>query len=214
MVVSAGWYRALWSAVARGLAALHRRLHRQQPAAAGARLQRPGPDLRRRRTRPGCRRTGGGGGGGGAGGSVFGGEPGIGRMFGASMGTEISWLLPAALIGLVAGLWFTRRPPRTDRRPGRPAAVGRLAGGDGRGVQLHGRHHPPVLHGRAGPGDRGAGGHLGARTVAGQRPSGPASGAGGDVGGTGVWAFVLLDRTPDWLPGCGGSCWPDRSWSR
>ena len=27
-----------------------------------------------------------------------------------------------------------------------------------------------------------------------------ASGAGRDVGGTGVWAFVLLDRTPDWLP--------------
>ena len=28
---------------------------------------------------------------------------------------EISWLLPAALLALVAGLWLTRRPPRTDR---------------------------------------------------------------------------------------------------
>ncbi len=36
-------------------------------------------------------------------------------MFGSSFGTEISWMLPAALIGLVAGLWFTLRVPRTDR---------------------------------------------------------------------------------------------------
>ncbi len=46
---------------------------------------------------------------------MFGGSTGLTRMFGESMGTEISWLLPAALIALVAGLWFTRRAPRTDR---------------------------------------------------------------------------------------------------
>jgi 4-amino-4-deoxy-L-arabinose transferase-like glycosyltransferase len=35
-------------------------------------------------------------------------------MFGDAFGTEISWLLPAALTALVGGLWLTRRAPRTD----------------------------------------------------------------------------------------------------
>lgn len=52
--------------------------------------------------------------GGGPGGG-FGGAAGITRMFGTTFGTEISWLLPAALILLVAGFWFTRRAVRTDR---------------------------------------------------------------------------------------------------
>ena len=91
-----------------------------------------------------------GGGPGGAGNLFFGGEPGIGRMFGMSMGTEASWLLPAALIGLVAGLWLTRRTAAHRPGPREPAALGWLAAGDRRGVQLHGRHHPPVLHRRPG----------------------------------------------------------------
>ncbi|TGD89746.1 phospholipid carrier-dependent glycosyltransferase [Mycolicibacterium sp. CH28] len=36
------------------------------------------------------------------------------RLFGAQMGTHIAWLLPAAVIAVVAGLWITRRAPRTD----------------------------------------------------------------------------------------------------
>ncbi|MFE3829949.1 glycosyltransferase family 39 protein [Streptomyces sp. NPDC059092] len=56
---------------------------------------------------------GGGGGGGGAGGGMWG-ETGLGRMFNSEVGGQISWLLPAALILLVAGLVITRRSPRTD----------------------------------------------------------------------------------------------------
>jgi 4-amino-4-deoxy-L-arabinose transferase-like glycosyltransferase len=43
------------------------------------------------------------------------------RLLGASMGTYAGWLLPAALICLCAGLWLTRRAPRTD--PARAALI-------------------------------------------------------------------------------------------
>lgn len=36
------------------------------------------------------------------------------RLFGHDMGTEISWLIPAAAICIAAGLWDLRRAPRTD----------------------------------------------------------------------------------------------------
>ncbi|MFE2290572.1 glycosyltransferase family 39 protein [Streptomyces sp. NPDC059452] len=56
--------------------------------------------------------VGGRGGGGGGGGGW--GETGIGRMFSSEVGGQIAWLLPAALILLVAGLWLTRKAARTD----------------------------------------------------------------------------------------------------
>ena len=55
------------------------------------------------------RAAGGGGGGGG-----FSGTPGISRLFSGDMATEISWLLPAALLAMVAGLVITARRPRND----------------------------------------------------------------------------------------------------
>jgi 4-amino-4-deoxy-L-arabinose transferase-like glycosyltransferase len=50
--------------------------------------------------------------GGGAGGGW--GQTGITRLFGAEMGTEASWLLPAALVLVAVLLWRTRRTERTD----------------------------------------------------------------------------------------------------
>jgi 4-amino-4-deoxy-L-arabinose transferase-like glycosyltransferase len=61
--------------------------------------------------------TGGGGGaaGGGTGGGSLWGPTGITRLFGSEMGTQISWLIPAALVALLGALWLSRREGRTSR---------------------------------------------------------------------------------------------------
>ncbi len=48
-------------------------------------------------------------------------DVGWGRLFGTGMGSDIAWLLPAAVICVVAGLIITRRAPRTD--PTRAALI-------------------------------------------------------------------------------------------
>jgi 4-amino-4-deoxy-L-arabinose transferase-like glycosyltransferase len=62
------------------------------------------------------RLTGSGGGpGGGGGGGNFSGQTGVLRLFNDLMGGQASWLLPAALLAMVAGLAWRWRAPRTDR---------------------------------------------------------------------------------------------------
>ncbi|MEZ0356630.1 ArnT family glycosyltransferase [Mycobacterium sp. SA01] len=151
---------------------------------------------------PGGSSAGGAGEGGPGpmGGAMFGGSTGITRMFGESMGTEISWLLPAALIALVAGLWFTRRAPRTDR-----TRASLLLWGGWLVVTvvvfsfMKGIMHPyytialaPAIGAVIGIGVREL--WRGRQFVA----SRVALSAMLVV--TGVWNFILLDRTPDWLP--------------
>ncbi|MEH3034025.1 MAG: glycosyltransferase family 39 protein [Aeromicrobium erythreum] len=53
--------------------------------------------------------VGGGGGGGGWG------STGLGRLLGSEIGGQVAWLLPAALVLGAAGLWFARRAGRRDR---------------------------------------------------------------------------------------------------
>ncbi|MGE0214932.1 glycosyltransferase family 39 protein [Mycolicibacterium sp.] len=48
-------------------------------------------------------------------------DVGWGRLLGGGMGSDIGWLLPAAIVGIIAGLVLTRRAPRTD--PTRAALV-------------------------------------------------------------------------------------------
>ncbi|GAA2605247.1 ArnT family glycosyltransferase [Paractinoplanes durhamensis] len=143
---------------------------------------------------------GGGGPGGGGGNTGFGGSTGIARMFGDSFGLEISWLLPAALVALVALLIGTARAPRTDRT--RAAAV--LWGGWTVVTGLvfsymSGTVHPYYTIALA-PGIA-ALVAIGARVLWGWKDSILARlGLAAMVVVTGVWDYVLLGRV-SWAPG-------------
>lgn len=54
------------------------------------------------------------GNGGGGGGGFGSGQTGLLRIFGTEWASQISWLVPAALVALVALVWLTWRAPRTD----------------------------------------------------------------------------------------------------
>ncbi|AKS33086.1 glycosyltransferase family 39 protein [Mycolicibacterium goodii] len=199
MAVSAGWYLALvalWPAGSR-------------PYIAGStdnsllQLALGYNGIERITGNGGGGGPGGGGpgpGGGGGRGLFHSGDPGIGRMFNDAMGTEVSWLLPVALIGLVALLWLTRRTVRTAAtRAGLLVWGGWLLGTGGVFSFMDGMIHPyyavalaPAVAALAGISvtelwRRRA--HLGIRVLLAVMMT-----------VTGVWAFVLLDRTPDWWP--------------
>ena len=128
------------------------------------------------------------------------GATGLTRLFGAEMGTQVSWLLPAALVLLVAGLIVTRRTTRTNRTRaglilwGGWLLVAGLAFSLGQGI-IH-PYYTVALAPAIG-GLIGAGGSLMwanrekwvARIV-----------LAGSVALTGIWAGILLHRTPAWLP--------------
>lgn len=143
-----------------------------------------------------------GGGPGGPGGAnlFFGGDPGIGRLFGASMGTEASWLLPAALIALVAGLWFTRRTARTDAVRASLLLWGGWVLVSGLVFSfMDGIIHPYYTVALA-PGIAALVGIAVAELWRGRTTVAPRLILGTMSAATGVWAFVLLNRTPDWQP--------------
>nr|WP_026255871.1 glycosyltransferase family 39 protein [Mycobacterium sp. 155] len=138
--------------------------------------------------------------GGGGPNLFFGGQAGIGRMFGQSMGTEASWLLPAALIGLVVLLWLTRRAARTDKL--RAAAL--LWGGwllvTGAVFSfMDGTIHPYYTVALA-PAIAALVGMSVAELWPLRAQLLPRLVLATMLAATGIWAFVLLDRTPEWLP--------------
>lgn len=147
--------------------------------------------------------SGGGPGGGGMGGNGnigFGGSTGIGRLFGASMGPEISWLLPAALIGLIAGLWFSRRAPRTDRTRAALVIWGGWTVVSGLVFSfMSGITHPYYTVAMA-PGIAALVGVAGRELWRGRAHFPVRMALTAMVAATGVWGFILLDRTPTWMP--------------
>lgn len=157
--------------------------------------------------------AGGGGSGGGFGGGdgpgggpgrgahlFFGGEPGIGRLFGASMGVEASWLLPAALIGLVALLWVTRRAVRTDAVRASVLLWGGWLLVTGAVFSfMDGTIHPYYTVALA-PAVAALVGIAVAELWRDRRSVVVRIVLAVMLAVTGVWAFVLLDRTPDFQP--------------
>ncbi len=142
----------------------------------------------------------GGGPGGGGGGANFSGQTGVLRLFNSIMGGQASWLLPAALLALVIGLWARRRAPRTDRTRaalllwGGWLIVTAVVFSFSQGV-IHTYYTvalAPAIGALVAIGTAMLWSHrerLYARAI-----------AAAAVAGTGIWAYVLLDRTSSWQP--------------
>ncbi|WKU46011.1 glycosyltransferase family 39 protein [Streptomyces sp. VNUA116] len=137
-----------------------------------------------------------GGGGHGPGGGGRWGETGILRLFGSDMGGQIAWLLPAAFVLLVAALVLTRRAGRTDvRRAAFLAWGGAMLMTFGVFSFMSGIFHQyynialaPYVAALVG---------MGAVLLWERRAFAALAAV---VTGTAGWAYVLLDRTPQWLP--------------
>ena len=135
----------------------------------------------------------------GAAGSMWG-PTGWNRLFLSSMGGQISWLLPAALVLLAACLWRARRAPRTDRPRAAFAYWGLVLVVTAATFSFaKGIIHPyytvalaPAIAALVG---------MGAATLWRDRAQRSARAVlAVAVAMTAVWSFVLLDRTPTWWP--------------
>ena len=141
----------------------------------------------------------GGGFGGGGTGSMWG-PVGWNRLFLREMGGQISWLIPGALIAMVAVLWMTRRASRTDRvRAGILTFGGWLLVTGATLSFAHGIIHPyytivlaPAVGALVG---------MGASTLwRRRREVFPRMALALALVATIAWAFVILGWSPDWYP--------------
>ncbi|HMJ80716.1 MAG TPA: glycosyltransferase family 39 protein [Candidatus Dormibacteraeota bacterium] len=145
-----------------------------------------------------------GGPGGGGGGGGFGGSPGLLRLFNAEFGGQVSWLLPAALLAIPAGMLMHLHKPRTD-----PARAGYLMWGLWFAVTalvfsfMSGIIHSYYVVALA----PAVAALVGAVVVDlwKLRERTPLAGLAlaALILISGIWAWQLLERTPDFLPGLG-----------
>ena len=140
-----------------------------------------------------------GGGPGGPGGGW--GPTGLGRLFGAEVGGQIAWLLPAAILLLAAGLWLTRRAPRTNRARAAFALWGGWLAVTGlvfsymQGI-FHAYYAVALAPAVAALVGMGATGLWEVR-----RHPLTRWWLAGTLAVTAAWSYLLLRRTPDWHPG-------------
>ncbi len=139
-------------------------------------------------------------GGGAAGQSGRWGPTGWLRLFNSSFGGQISWLLPAALVLFAGGLLVTVRARRTDRSRAFLLLWGGWLAVTGLTFSLSkGIIHPYYTVALA---PAVAALVAGGAAIAWSRRARWAGRAlmAASVAGTSVWAYVLLGRTPHWLP--------------
>jgi len=131
----------------------------------------------------------------------FGGQAGIGRIFAATLGGQIAWLIPFALIALIGTLILLGRRPRTDL-----ARASVLLWGGWLLLEFlvlsfqQGIQHSYYTSAMAPPIAALTGIGAVAFYQAYRRRSGWGLMLPLAIAVTGVWSFVLLRRTPSWNP--------------
>jgi 4-amino-4-deoxy-L-arabinose transferase-like glycosyltransferase len=128
------------------------------------------------------------------------GYSGLIRLAGSAIGGQISWLLPAATVLTVAGLWLTRRAPRTD---GHRAELllwgGWLVVTAVTFSEMAGIFHAYYTVALA-PAVAALVAIGGEQLWAHRRSRWAAAALAVTVLGTTAWASILLSRTPSWQP--------------
>jgi 4-amino-4-deoxy-L-arabinose transferase-like glycosyltransferase len=134
------------------------------------------------------------------GGGVFGSRSGAGRLFSGEAGAQISWLIPAALVFLIVGIMLCGRVTRTDSRRAQLLVWGGWLVGAGAVFSfMSGIFHDyytvalaPAVAALTGIGFVQLWGRRQSRWVG--------LLLAGTVGATAVWSWILLGRTPDFVP--------------